>query len=415
MSSSAPAVFDGRQLIPELGLGCIEVVSSIRVRARLRRIQKTSPWWGPHLFLGDCDGSADGGLGFGRLTHFPVDVTEGRQAERDVGVVRAEHFFPDGERALFELEGLVEAILVAAHDRQGVEAGGEVPVVGPVVGLFDLGRTPPQPFCFRQIAGEVPQRTEVVQALADVGVVRRQDAFAQGEGPPVDHLGLVEPALVPQDVAEGVEAETEVGVLAEPPFADLDRSTGRSFGFLVAPLQIDQCRLVEEGARQGEFVFVGECGADRHRPIEQGLGAVELAEDAEHPTHGLHEGGLGLRLIVELLDPVGAAVEDLAGGEIFTLGQGRVGTVEEPDQKLRDLAGGGCLAVGAFGLAADSLGLHRHGDGEDDQHDERHGRAADQGAVAAGELAHLVDGARRPRQDRLRLEVALDVLGQGRG
>ena len=104
---------------------------------------------------------------------------------------------------------------------------------------------------------------------------------------------------------------------------------------------------------------------------------------------------------MELFDLHGAGVEDLAGGEILAVRNGRVGAVEEGDHEIRDLAFGYGRAFGALGLAPDPPALDRRDDREDDQRQQRSDGAPDQGPVADRELAHLVKRAGWPGFDGL--------------
>ena len=71
--------------------------------------------------------------------------------------------------------------------------------------------------------------------------------------PKADRLGLFEPALVPEDVAEGIEAETDIRVVAELSCAYFERSSGRGLGVSVISLKIDQRRLMKERTRKSEL------------------------------------------------------------------------------------------------------------------------------------------------------------------
>ena len=206
----------------------------------------------------------------------------------------------------------------------------------------------------------------------------------------------------------------EVGVVAEPLFADLDRSAGRFFGLVVAALgsrrvawwkRLPARASSSSSANFERMVTAGRAGARRGHS----------RRGREHPAHGLHEGRLGLRLVVELLDPARPRVENLAGGEVSPWAT--VGS-ERSKRPIRNPRPRRAVAASRLARSASRrilLRLHRHRAGEQtDQHDQRHRRAADQGPVAAGELPHLVEGAGRPRHDRLRVEVAFDVLGHRR-
>ena len=148
---------------------------------------------------------------------------------------------------------------------------------------------------------------------------------------------------------------------------------------------------------------------------------VEAQADVD-VAYGAHQAGLHARLITELaLDPVGAAVEDLAHGDRLAPRPARVRLLEEPDHEVEGLAGRfGFLRRQRLGSSCLSLGApcSHHADrgaaGTEQQCDRRDRGGDDSDTVAARELPDPVARARRSSVHRLVRQMTPDVLGQAR-
>jgi hypothetical protein len=93
----------------------------------------------------------------------------------------------------------------------------------------------------------------------------------------------------------------------------------------------------------------------------------------------------------------------------------RVRRAERFLQELVDRSRAGRLLRRAVALAADLARLNGENDGDADEKEEDAGGRGESETVAGDELADLVGGAGRVRQDWPIREVSLDVLGEGVG
>jgi hypothetical protein len=212
---------------------------------------------------------------------------------------------------------------------------------------------------------------QVAEAPAGVEVVVAEDPPPRLQHAAVQRLGLgVAPAVV-VDVGEGVHRLQGLGVLlAEEAAAHVVRDAQVLLGVLVEAEGV-------VGTSDGD----AQPGLDR-RPSHEG-GAELAGSRIEHLAHG-----------------------GVAAGTDRIDGRQHVG--EELGHRLR-LGERHLLVVALAGRAAR---LHRHGDGEGDEKQEHGGGGRDAAAVAAGELAHPVDGGRWPRLDRHVRVVPAEVRRQ---
>ena len=101
--------------------------------------------------------------------------------------------------------------------------------------------------------------------------------------------------------------------------------------------------------------------------------------------------GADLRLILEFFfDLLGAAFENLPGGDLLVAGAVRVDPLEDVDQEPSHLLGLVAFDLGAIALAGGFGRLPRHSAGEDQGQKEDEAGGSDRQAIAAQELTELI-------------------------
>ena len=183
-------------------------------------------------------------------------------------------------------------------------------------------------------------------------------------------------------------------------------------GFVAPAFEVQFAELLERRGDVGVLPAV-LAALQGERPLEHRLGALEVAEVEEDAADGAEEPRLNLRLFGEvLLDPRGAVVEDLANGHVGATRHRGVGLLENPDQEFRDPVRCFALLILRDKRSSEAPRLHRHHHAESDERREQGARGRDLHAMPAEELAQSVEAARRPSDDRLMCQVALEILGQ---
>ena len=272
-------------------------------------------------------------------------------------------------------------------------------------------RAPKQRHRLAGLAALHELETVVAQRLREIDGGRRTKQFLEGDGASKLSFGLREAAEVLVHVAEDAERARNFDLGAGRAFATARAwrnsvSAGRS-----CP---DACSSVASCAFVGgdlRSVGAEQAALRAQRLLEQGarlLVEIELAIDAADDAHHL---GRHLRLSGELLlDTLGAAVDDVAGGELDSASPVEVGELEEAGEKSGDLSCLLALEPRAVALHGEAIGVEADKCREQGHDEAARGKPE---AMADRELAQAVEAGLGARRYRPCLEKAFEVLAQG--
>ena len=134
---------------------------------------------------------------------------------------------------------------------------------------------------------------------------------------------------------------------------DLERALGQWECVLGPPFLAEEPGLL--GHRLGNLGMDGtvKIGAQPEGFVDEGFGVLVEAEVLVDRAHGVHEPSFHPRLVGELLfDSRRALVEDLPRGDRVPPGLAGIAHVEQVDEEVADLGGGGRF-LPRFGLGTD--------------------------------------------------------------
>src|SRR5437773_426700 len=139
----------------------------------------------------------------------------------------------------------------------------------------------------------VQQHGVVLEQRGDLGVVRAVAPLADGEGAPVERLGLAELALLAAEFGQVVEALRQLGVVRpEGLLVDGERAPVERLGVRVPALRLVEERRLVEVRDESRIVHAERLLLDGERLLVERLGqrelpllAVELGERIERGPH----------------------------------------------------------------------------------------------------------------------------------
>ena len=175
-----------------------------------------------------------------------------------------------------------------------------------------------------------------------------------------------------------------------------------------------QCRSERSLAEQGVRILRAKNSGSRIEGFlkERLRGAVK-AQRLVNASDGHHQPRLDFGLRAQArFDLFGAFVQNFTRGDGIAAGFAGIGHLEQTRQKIQSAGCGRRFAIGAVAFARDANRLDHHGHGQNDEHDCHSGRADHCNAMPADEFLRAVGGRRRRGQNRLVVQVALDIGGQ---
>ena len=247
----------------------------------------------------------------------------------------------------------------------------------------------------RVVPGAQAGEGETVEHLGDPGVARAQSFLPHGEGPLPEGPGAVVLALGEGEAGEGVEALGHPRIVrSQGGLADRERALEQRPGLRVAALPFLEAADALEALGDLQALAAEELRPCLQSLAQQGGRPVVEAELLVDGADRLEQTRLHPRLAGQLaVEPPGAQVEDLAGGDVAAAALLGVRDLEQIHQEAGDLLGLVAGLQGALPLPPQVEGVF------DPAQEEDPARAAARGAGAAGPACRgSRRAARRPRR-----------------
>ena len=142
-----------------------------------------------------------------------IDLRKRLEDGGHVGVVGAQQFAPDCKRAFGEGFALSEALQCNVRIRGGSQAIGDADMIGAVVLFHDGDRALEKGQPLGRPAGIAQGRSEIAEALPDIGMVLGQHFFADGQRAPQYRLGFSVAAKAHIGETEIVQGKRDLRVI----------------------------------------------------------------------------------------------------------------------------------------------------------------------------------------------------------
>ncbi len=273
-------------------------------------------------------------------------------------MVRAERFLLNGERANQQALGFRGAALLCEDDREVVEAGGDVGMIGTERFLPDCQCAPCQLLGVLEPSLQAPELAEIVErrrqidTVAAVGFLLKVDRLEKAL------LGRLQAALRLIDLGDVVERDRHHDIgLSRCLSENLQRAVEQIERFRLAQLTMTEIAELQAHKRRIEIVGPLAAFVDRERTRGILLGILQpvLAERdlAERAKHG---GGVGMARAERLLADRKRAFQGRFGFSRFALGLQRLSEHDERHGRHRRLPSRGSLGL-AFELPCERDGF----------------------------------------------------------